>query len=78
MPKLESCSKCKSTKIIPKVRMVGGGQYEVAGDVMVAFKNTHHGVLRAWICGACGYVETYVENPGELYDAYEKTVSKYD
>ncbi len=78
MPNLESCPKCKSTKIIPKVRMVDRGEYNAAGDLTVIFKNTHHGVLRAWICGACGYVETYVDNPGELYDAYEKSISKYD
>ncbi len=78
MPKLESCSKCKSTKIIPKVRMVDRGEYDVAGDLTVIFKNIPPGSLRAWICGACGYVETYVDNPGELYDAYEKSISMYE
>jgi rubrerythrin len=75
MPNLESCSKCKSTKIIPRVRMVDRGEYDAAGDLTVIFKDTHQGVLRAWICGACGYVETYVDNPGELYDAYERSLS---
>ena len=78
MPKLENCSKCKSTKIIPKVRMVDRGEYDVAGDLMVILKDIHHGVLRAWICGACGYVETYVDNPGELYDAYEKFIPRHE
>ena len=55
--------------------MVDRGEYNAAGDLTVGFKNTLHGVLRAWICGAGGYVETYVDNPGELYDAYEKSAS---
>ena len=78
MPKLESCSKCKSTKIIPRVRMVDRGEYNVAGDLTVTLENTHQGVLRAWICGSCGYVETYVDNPGELYDAYEKSIPRHE
>ena len=78
MPKLEYCSKCKSTKIIPKVRMVDRGEYDVAGDLTVILKNIHSGVLRAWICGSCGYVETYGDNPGELYDAYEGSIPKQE
>lgn len=58
--------------------MVDRGEYNAAGDLTVLFGNTLHGVLRAWICGACGYVETYVDNPGELYDVYEKSVSGQD
>ena len=39
------------------------------------FKGTSMGTLNAWICGECGYVETYVENPEELYSAYLKSKS---
>lgn len=46
MPRLESCPKCESTKIIPKVRMVDRGEYNVAGDLTVSFENTHHGRSR--------------------------------
>lgn len=74
MPKLESCSKCKSTKIIPRVRMADRWSGHAAGDLTVIFNHVQDVVLRAWICGACGYVETYVDNPGELYDEYEKSI----
>jgi hypothetical protein len=78
MPKLESCPKCNSTKIIPKVRMVDRGEYNAVGDLTVSFNNALEGVLRAWICGACGYVETYVDHPDELYDAYAKSAPGRD
>jgi hypothetical protein len=83
MPDLERCPKCQSAKIIPQVRIIDRGDYSAAGDLTVQvyenpdamlFKYTHHGVLRAWICGGCGYVETYVDNPGELYSAYQQSI----
>ncbi len=30
--------------------------------------------LHASICGACGYVELYANQPGELFEAYRKAV----
>lgn len=83
MSKIEKCPKCESRKIIPQVRIIDRGNHNlVAGDLTVhiydnrmLFKYTHSGVLKAWICGACGYVETYVGNPGELYTAYQQSLS---
>jgi hypothetical protein len=80
-----NCPKCKATKIIPKVRIVDRVSYNVAGTLTVQlyenpdamiFKYSHDGALNAWICGECGYVETSVEKPSELYDAYEQSISK--
>ena len=34
------------------------------------FKGAHTSTLRAQICGSCGSVESYVENPQELYGIY--------
>jgi predicted nucleic-acid-binding Zn-ribbon protein len=85
MPNLKSCPKCESAKIIPQVRIIDRGTYNMAGNLTVQvcenpdamlFRYTHDGVLRAWICGDCGYVETYVDNPGELYSAYRESISK--
>ncbi|HTG36181.1 MAG TPA: hypothetical protein VLB76_24945 [Thermoanaerobaculia bacterium] len=36
----------------------------------LAFKGAHAAGLRSRMCGECGYVELYVENPQELYSAY--------
>lgn len=84
MPNLEKCPKCESGKIIPRVRLIDRGAYNVAGPLTVRvdgnpdallFKYTHDGMLQAWICGGCGYVETYVDNPGELYAVYQQSLS---
>ena len=84
MPNLDSCTKCQSRKIIPKVRIIDRADYNGTTNLTVhvyespdalIFKHTHDGVLSAWICGECGYVETYVDNPGELYEAYQQSVS---
>ena len=85
MRNIENCSKCKSSKVIPKVRIIDRADYNVSTDLTVhvyenpealIFKGASSGILHAWICGECGYVETYVENPGELYSAYLKAKSK--
>jgi hypothetical protein len=36
----------------------------------LVFKGAHAADLRSRVCGECGYVELYVENPQELYSAY--------
>lgn len=83
MPDYERCFKCQSTKIIPQVRIIDKGDYNIHHNLTVQlcenpdamlFRYMHYGVLKAWICGGCGYVETYVENPGELYSAYQQSI----
>lgn len=87
MRQIESCSKCKSSKVIPKARIVDRADYNIATDLTIhvyenpdamIFKGTHAETLRAWICGECGYVETYVENPQELYTAYLNAKSRQE
>lgn len=84
MPNYERCPKCQSTKIIPQVRIIDRGNYNFTYNLTVRldenpeatlFKYTHDGALRAWICGGGGYVETYVDNPGELYSVYQQSIS---
>ena len=36
----------------------------------LVFKGAHAADLRSRVCEECGYVESYVENPQELYAAY--------
>ncbi|MBX7218954.1 MAG: hypothetical protein K1Y36_03335 [Blastocatellia bacterium] len=78
------CPKCNSTQVIPEVQVFDQGQYSDT-HLKVAlhekpdawlFKGTHLGVLKAWICGTCGYTELYLANPQELYAAYQAAISK--
>jgi rubrerythrin len=87
MPQIESCSKCKSSKVIPRARIVDKAESYIPTDLTVhvyenpdamIFKGTTSGTLHAWICGECGYVETYIDNPGELYSAYLRAKSRQE
>jgi len=73
------CPKCSSDKIIPEVRIIDRNAHSSVEDLCfeiyenphaLLFRGTHRGALRAWICGACGYTELYVDYPGELYEVY--------
>jgi len=87
MPQIENCSKCKSPKIIPRARIIDRGDYNIHTNLTVhvyenpeamIFKGTNQGTLSAWICGECGYVETYIDNPEELYSVYLKAKSRQE
>ena len=74
-----NCAKCQSTKIIPKARIIDTNdnfKWDLTVEVYedpdaLIFKGAHRENMFARICGECGYVETYVENPQELYSAYQ-------
>jgi hypothetical protein len=76
-----ACIRCKSEKIVPRVRVKGGGPYgPELGDITAAiyenpdamlFKYSHQGSLYAQICGECGHAELFLENPQEFYDVYK-------
>ena len=74
------CSKCGSHKIIPDVRIDDRTQGRISELTIrvpedpgaFLFKGTHLGTVTAWVCGTCGFMELYVDNPEELYAAYEK------
>lgn len=85
MANLEQCPRCESRKIIPSVRIIDRGDHNMHTNLTVQvdenpdaifFKYSLHGVLKAWICGGCGYVETYVDNPAELYATYQQSIAK--
>jgi hypothetical protein len=87
MLQIENCSKCKSPKVIPQARIIDRADYNVNTDLTIhvyenpealIFKGASQGTLRARICGECGYVETYIDNPKELYSAYLKAKSKQE
>ena len=74
---MNTCSKCRSDKVIPDVRIIDQVGHRIRLGVNVyehpealIFKGTHSGALRSQVCGECGYEETYVEDPRELYAVY--------
>jgi hypothetical protein len=86
MTETAACAKCQAAKVMPKVRIMDRGHYSGdAGDLALVlyedpeallFKGTHEGSLFARVCGACGYVELYLEKPQELYAVYEEVKNK--
>ncbi|HYG62330.1 MAG TPA: hypothetical protein VEL74_07100 [Thermoanaerobaculia bacterium] len=81
-----ACAKCRSTKVLPKVRVMDRGDYSLdAGELALIvyekpeamiFKGPHEGSLFARVCGECGYTEMYLENPGEFYRLFTETQGK--
>ena len=72
---MSNCSKCQSEKVIPDVRIRDGGSLLLSVDVYdhpeaLVFKGAHSRTLQSQVCGDCGHVESYVENPQELYEIY--------
>jgi hypothetical protein len=74
----ETCPKCQSRKMIPAARIVDQAGHFIRLAVSVdekpdalIFKGAHTQLLRARICGACGNVELYVDDPEELHSVYQ-------
>jgi hypothetical protein len=74
----KQCHICQSDNIIPDVQILDQGQYsdqklKVGIDTKpqaILMKGWVRSELKAWICGECGHVELYVDNPRDLYKAY--------
>jgi predicted nucleic-acid-binding Zn-ribbon protein len=75
-----TCPKCGSTRIIPKRRLYS--DHKQIGEVQIIqyerpeslwdYGDHAVSVLRAWICGNCGYTELYANNYAALYEVYVK------
>ena len=80
MPSVDKCAKCGSSSIIrralviDKVSAAGNEQsFTVRVDAdpgAVMFKKSVRSDIHAWICGECGFIEMYADNPLELYKAF--------
>lgn len=76
--KLDKCAKCGSSAIVQRVLVMdrtdaGEVQLQLRVDAnpsAMVFKHSVHSGLRAFVCSACGFVEFYADNPGELYKAF--------
>jgi hypothetical protein len=42
------------------------------------FKGSNEGTLQARVCGECGYLELFLENPSELYETYRNSKGTED
>jgi predicted nucleic-acid-binding Zn-ribbon protein len=71
----KSCPKCDSTDIIVDAKAVDQGHGNQDLDLQVAtyrkpqalvFKGKQMTTLSAWVCGRCGYVEFYADDPAAL------------
>ena len=78
-----TCPKCESTDVIPDVRVldrVEAADYSASSLTAVIydkpealfFKGQHRSTFRAYVCGACGFTEFYVNEPQELLAAHRK------
>jgi predicted nucleic-acid-binding Zn-ribbon protein len=75
---IDNCEKCGSDKIIPNAKAIdrdGGGD----GNLLVSvdekpdafvFKQRIRSSVSAKICGDCGFIEFYADEPQSLYSAY--------
>lgn len=87
MRKMEKCAKCGSTSVVQRAMMIdkvstGGGaerplnvRVDADPNAMV-FKKSVRSVVHACICGQCGFMELYADNPAELYQAFTAAQSK--
>lgn len=61
--------------VIDKVGTNGGIEQNFtvrvdADPTAIMFKKSTRSDVHAWICGQCGYIELYADNPAELYNAF--------
>jgi len=65
--------------VVDKVSVAGAEQnFTVRVDAdptAIMFKKSMRSDVHAWICGQCGYMELYADNPSELYQAYAEAQS---
>jgi len=71
------CSKCQSEKIIPQLCIADQAGHNIRLGVNVyedpnaiVFKGKHSEELYARICGDCGNVELFINNPHEFYSVH--------
>ena len=81
----ETCPKCRSRKVIPRVRIIdrnaNSGVEELSVEVheypyAMFFRGTHRGYLSASVCGECGFTELYLEDPAAFHAAYESALAR--
>ena len=75
------CPACQSSHLIPDVRVVDRSQSFLQNLTVEVdrrpqafiFRDSTPSDVRAWICGRCGYMSLFVDEPRELLRAYNDT-----
>ncbi len=76
----KNCAKCGSDKIIEDVKAIDRGDYSSESDFTLAvdefpdaimFKQRIRSGVKTEVCGTCGYIEFYANEPQILYAAYQ-------
>jgi hypothetical protein len=77
------CPKCGSDRVIPDVHILDYGQWQGqltarvdTNPDAIVFKGPMTSQLRGRVCGDCGFVELFVQNPGTLYKAWQKSTGE--
>lgn len=77
---IDVCIKCGSDKIIPQAKVIDRGDYNSEGDLSISidekpdafiFKQRIRSGITAKVCGSCGFIEFYADEPESLYSAYQ-------
>ena len=77
----QKCEKCGSDKIVPQAKVIDRGDYSAEYELTLAvdenpeafmFKQRIYSGVTAKVCGNCGFIEFYADNPQSLYSAYQK------
>lgn len=75
MKRSGKCPKCGSTEIIADAKAVDRGDSHMTWELTVAtykkpgaflFKGEQSSTVSAWVCGECGFVELYADEPKGL------------
>lgn len=75
----ETCAKCGSLKLIRDAIVIDRGDSNTEGKMNVAvdekpaaliFKQRIRSSVSSVVCGDCGYIEFYADDPDALYAAY--------
>jgi hypothetical protein len=80
MTSTSRCARCKSDRIIPRVKLIERQDYNMRGSLRAGVEGTPSGWifkglvevdLQADICGACGFADIYAAEPDALWSAYQ-------
>ena len=81
---MNECPECGSEKIVKDAALKEMGDYAAENTLRVAvdrnpdawvFKERVRNEVRAEVCGACGFVQTYATDPDLLWRAYQSSLS---
>ena len=75
MKRPTQCAKCGSNDIIADAKVIDRAHYSAQTDLSVGtfrkpeafiFKGQVTTTVSAWVCGSCGFIELYADDPESL------------